>query len=30
VLEGGHSFEVVAEALPELLERFHAAVGAAR
>lgn len=28
VLEGGHTFEVVVEALPQLFERFHAAVGA--
>lgn len=30
VLEGGHTFEVVAEALAQLFERFHKAVGAAR
>ncbi len=30
VLEGGHTFELVAAALPELFERFHAALGTAR
>ena len=28
VLEGGHTFEAVAEALPQLLDRFHTATGA--
>jgi S-formylglutathione hydrolase FrmB len=30
ILQGGHTFDVVAEALPQLLDRFHAAVGAGK